>query len=393
MRRLLSIVCAAAAVQLTSGVASANTEAVVGYDARSAGMAFSGAAYINSASAIMHNPANLTDVKRLSIDVSFNPEFVQLKSVALGQTSGFAAKSKYSMSPLGFVGIAYKGHPRFAIGLAGLILDAGGVSYKDVPSTVFGDRTAPSLMGSATGAMLSYEVRIPIAIKVTDWLSVAGGYRLTMANSFESFKSNGLSLVDNKTNGQNYSSAQAGIMVRPIPQLQFGLAYRSRTKIDMTGTRKTFSPTGDVSTASTRNYVAPHQFTAGVAVKLIDQKLLLTGDFKYWLYADAYKGEQTHQDAMSGHIGAEYQINRFVPVRAGYFVGRSSILNDKANAFTTSPKLQMGGTIGSGVRLDIVDINAAVIYGQAGGDVANNPLPGNYSTRLMGFNVSASFKI
>lgn len=396
MRRFMSILCAAAAVQLAPAVVKANSEAVVGYDARSAGLAFTGAAYADSASAILHNPANLTDIKRLSIDISFNPELVQLKSqVFNGQAGGVSTSSPFNLSPLGFVGVAYKGHPRFVIGVAGMMMDIGGVKYNDVPFSIFGNPApaAVAVRGKASAALLSYEVRIPVAIKVTDWLSVAGAYRMTFANKMTNFNANGVNVLQRNLAGRNYSSAQAGIMIKPMPELQFGLNYRSRTKIELGGELKTIQSATLVSEQQIDQYVAPHQFTAGVATRLLDQKLLLTGDFKYWMYSDAYKGQGIYHDAMSGHIAAEYHLSRYVPVRAGYFVGRSAITDQGASAFTTAPKIQMGGSLGAGAHFDLVNIDAAVIYGEAGGNIAENTMPGKYHLRLVGFGVSASFKI
>jgi len=399
MRRFVSVLCAAAAVQLAPAVAQANAEVIAAYDARSTGMAMTGAAYVDNATAILHNPANLIDVKRLSIDVSFNPAINKMTSQVFTGQPGQASigmTTPFSLAPLGFVGVAYKGHSRFAIGAGAMIMDGQGAKYKEAPLSIFGNPAGRGVSGTASGASLAYEVRIPVAIKLTDWLTVAGGYRMTFANQITTFKAGGQTLLDQTTGGNNFASAQAGLMIRPMPELQFGLSYRSRTKIEMTGdTTLVDAASGQAATIATPStfYVAPHQFTAGVATRLLDRKLLLTGDFKYWMYADAYAGQRDHQDAMSGHVGAEYHINRYVPVRAGYFVGRSGVLDQGASAFNTSPKLQMGGSVGSGVHLDLVDLDVSVGYGEAGGNVTDNTLPGKYHQRLVVFGVSASFKI
>ena len=96
---------------------------------------------------------------------------------------------------------------------------------------------------------------------------------------------------------------------------------------------------------------------------------------------------------MSGHLGGEYWVTKRVPVRVGYFVGRSNVPDEAASAFTTSPKIQMGGSVGSGFKFDVADINASVFYGEAGGNVTDNVLPGRYFLRLIGLGVSASFHI
>jgi hypothetical protein len=398
MRRFVSVLCAAAAVQLAPAVAQANSEVVAAYDARSTGMALTGAAYVDNATAILHNPANLIDVKRLSIDVSFNPAINQLTSQIFTGQPGQASigmTSPFAFAPFGFVGVAYRGHERFAIGAAAMITDGMGGKYKDAPLSIYGNPAGRAVLGTVNSGFLAYEVRVPVAIKVTNWLTVAGGYRMTFANQFTNFKSNGVTMFDQSVGGNNFASAQAGLMIRPMPELQFGLAYRSRTKVELSGNSTSTNAAGQTATVPTptTHYVAPHQFTAGVATRLLDQKLLLTGDFKYWMYADAYAGQHDHQDAMSGHVGAEYHINRYVPIRAGYFVGRSGILEQSASAFTTSPKLQMGGSVGSGLHMDLVDLDLSVGYGEAGGNVADNSLPGKYHQRLVTFGISASVKI
>lgn len=396
MRRFVSVLCAAAAVSLAPGSVRANNEIVSAYDARSSGMAYTGAAYADTATAILHNPANLTDVKRLSISISFNPTIQKLTGqVFTGEAAppGVSKSSPFVLAPLGFVGVAYKGHPRFAVGAAAMILQANGAKYNDVPLSIYGNPAGRATIGTASAAQLAYEVRIPVAIKLTDWLSVAGGYRMTFANQFNTFKSGGVTLVDQSYGGNNFSSAQAGIMIKPMPELQFGLAYRSRTKVEMSGPSKIASAQGLISSTGAATYVAPHQFTAGVAVRLLDQKMLLTGDFKYWMFQDAYASLRDHRDAMSGNLGFEYHLTRNVPIRAGYLIGRSSTRKDSATAFSASPGLQMGGTLGSGAHFDLVDIDASVGYGHAGGNDSDVALPGSYNTQIVAFGVSASFKI
>lgn len=392
MRRFVSVLCAAAAVSLVPAKSFANSEVISAYDARSAGMAYTGAAYVDNASAILHNPANLTDIQRLSINVSFNPAIQKLQAQGFtgnASSPSLSTSTPFTFAPLGFVGVAYKGHSRFVIGAAAMVMDGTGVKNDGVPLSVFGNPGGAGTIGESRGLQLAYEVRLPVAIKVTDWLSVAGGYRMTFANQITSFKVGGVNAFERKLSGHNYSSAQAGIMIKPMPQLQFGLAYRSRSKVELSGTQTI----AGVSVPAVSNYVAPHQFTAGVATRLLDQKLLLTGDFKYWLYKDAYKSTGDHRDAMSGNLGFEYHITRNVPIRAGYFVGQSGIRDASASMFTPSPKLQMGGSLGSGLHFDVVDIDASVAYGEAGGNVTNNLLPGKYHTRLLAFAVSASVKL
>lgn len=396
MRRFVKVMCAAAAVSLVPAVSSANSEVIAAYDARSAGMAYTGAAYVDNATAILHNPANLTDIQRLSINVSFNPAIQKLQAEGFSGNAAtpiLSTSTPFVFAPLGFVGVAYKGHSRFVIGAAAMVVDGSGVKNDNVPLSVFGDPRGAAVIGSSRGLQLAYEVRLPVAIKVTDWLSVAGGYRMTFANQISGFKAGELTVFDQKLSGHNYSSAQAGIMIKPMPELQFGLAYRSRSKVELSGSRNTASAEGFVKEAQVSNYVVPHQFTAGVATRLLAQKLLLTGDFKYWLYQDAYKSTRDHRDAMSGNIGAEYHINRNIPVRAGFFIGQSATRTTAATMFTPSPKLQLGGTIGSGAHFDVVDIDASVGYGEAGGTVRDSLLPGKYHTRLLAFAVSASIKL
>ena len=282
MRPTSSAVCAVAAMQLATTSAMANTEAVVSYDARSSAMGFTGAAFVDNTTAIMHNSANLIDIKRLSMDVSFNPELLKLSSqVSDATVTGKAMTTNLVFAPLGFAGVAYKVHPRLVIGAAGLIMDAGGVKYAQAPLSIFGNPKFQAVLGAATGIQLAYELRVPVAIKITEWLSVSGGYRMTFANQITSFKVGDTYQLNQNLSGTNYASAQAGLLVRPMRELQFGISYRSRTKVNLTGTDD--APT--TPTTQTATYVAPHHFDAGVAVRLLDERLLVTGDLKYWMYA------------------------------------------------------------------------------------------------------------
>src|SRR5687767_7564712 len=72
------------------------------------------------------------------------------------------------------------------------------------------------------------------------------------------------------------------------------------------------------------SFTYPHAFRAGAAVTLLDDKLLLAGDFKYLMYAEAFKTLTTTtvrdgvpsdevrplhwRDAWNIHLGAQYKI-------------------------------------------------------------------------------------
>src|SRR6185436_14027619 len=96
-------------------------------------------------------------------------------------------------------------------------------------------------------------------------------------------------------------------------------------------------------------YTNPHMFRAGFALGLANDKLLIAGDFKYLLYADAFKDTKTTTvmngqektntkvlnwiNAYTVQVGAEYKAGDIVRLRAGYILASSATPKEYALSF------------------------------------------------------------
>lgn len=406
MRRSSSFLGTLAAFALTAAPALANTETITAYDARSGGMGHTGTSFIASPAAILLNPANLTDVQRLELTVNFLPDFTNAVVPYLGATGVSSAKSNFLVTPLGMVGLGYKLHPGVSVGLSGQLTQVKGVDFQHTPLSLVQpfnadgtpNATAAATPGRITAAQLAWEVRAPVAVDVTKWLTVSAGYRMMFFHQGVKIKADALP-VDSRNdsyNGHNFAGAQAGLLFKLPNHVRLGLSYRSKMVMFGSGTAKALNPANGqvVQTQVKRGarYASPHMFTAGLSTHLLDHRLTLAIDYRYWMYKDAYAGMGDYRDAMSGHIGAEYMVTPRVPLRAGYVLGLSAVRPRSASPVDTTPGLQNGGTLGSGYHFTNVDVDAAVGYGGSSTTVGVTPsaVPGHYRLNAILVNLSAT---
>lgn len=401
MRRSTSFLGGLAAVALFAAPASANTETITAYDARSGGMGHTGTSYITSPAAILHNPANLTDVQHLDVTVNFLPDYTNATVPYLGATGIESATSKFLITPLGMVGLGYKLHPGVSVGLSGQLTQVKGVLFDNVPLSLVqpGNATAAQTPSRVAAAQLAWEVRAPVAVDVTEWLTVSAGYRMMFFHQAAQFKPNAspVALSNQSYHGQNFAGAQAGLLFKLPHHVRLGLSYRSKMVLWGSGSNKVLEnpATGqvaDIRASHAVRYASPHLFTAGLSTHMLDHRLTLAVDYKYWMYKDAYAGINDYRDAMTGHIGAEYMVAPQVPLRAGYILGVSAVRKRSASPVDTTPGLQHGGTFGSGYHFDRVDLDAAVGYGASSTTVGLSPraVPGHYKLNAILLNVSAT---
>lgn len=413
MRRLKTILGSLAAVALASGPALANSEVITTFDARSSGMAHTGTAFIDSPAAIFANPANLTEIKKLDVTLHLSPDLTSARVPYYSVTNATAApdiankQSQFLFTPLGFFGVGFKLHPQMTVGLAAQLSAVKGVNFTDTSMTLVASEAAQlptlaTLAGSATAGQLFWEVRAPIAVDINKYLTVAAGYRMGFYHQFLHVDAHSVAggasipLQRQSYHGQNFAGAQAGITLRATKDLRFGLTYRSKLIVNGKGHVDQFNTATSsvVSTPATQHYASPHMFTFGFAYSALAKRLTVAGDYKYWMYKDAYGG-RAYRDAMSGHIGAEYMVTPHVPLRAGYLIGLSAVKKNLAQPFDTTPGLQHGGTIGSGYHFKNVDLDGAVGVGGSNTQISQQTtaINGNYKLYAVLINLSATYHL
>lgn len=379
--------------------AFANTEVPAPFDARSAGMGGTGAAYLASPTATYVNPATLDEVRSLTLAADITP----FRSQAKVPLAGSSFESTPVTSPMFFVGGAYRAHRRVVVGLAAYTTAGTGCDYENVHA--LGDQDI-----KITIAML--ELAVPVSIRLLDNLSLAASWRGTylMQTAHQPVPTpGGLVPVDQDLSGFNYTGLQVGLYYRPLSLVRVGLSYRSKVTVDTEGKTKM----GGQELVTKSSFAAPHTLRAGASVTLLGEDLLVAADLRYQFFKDSNPEivtttemptvDQVTQtplhwkNAMIIGIGAEYKVLPYLAARVGYSLTQSASNTETASFAGMSPGILHGAHVGGGLTLGSLGVDLAFCYIAGGQDVktatANNLGTGSYKTIGMLGTLSANYRL
>ncbi len=390
---------------LASSVALATTEIPGLYDARSTGMGGTGAAFIDSAAAIYNNPAALDQIKTMVVTADVTPMRSQTESPFYGPQY----KSEATISPLFFLGGAYRVHERVVVGAAVYPTAGFGSTYE-------GLEPAPGITMDTEITLGTFELAVPVSVRLLDNLALAlmwrGSYAMQSASQPNLDITTGtVTQTDMSLSGMNLAGLAAGLYYKPIPELRLGLLYRSKITFDLEGEVETEGmPAFDAES----EFSAPHQLRAGGAVTLLEGKLLLAADVKYTMYKDSNEQmtitvitpmgnmddttELQWKNVMSGHLGAEYKVSEMVAARLGYSISPSATPDEYANLAALAPGVLHGIHAGIGLEPTAglsLDLGIVYGFGKKTIDTAteDNMGPGDYGATFLIGALSATYRM
>jgi long-chain fatty acid transport protein len=380
---------------LLSSAALANPEPPFLSDGRSNAMGGVGVATNDYASAPYHNPAGLTSIENFGLTATVMPVFAKLEGPFPNLAFQFEQhESEPIFAPLGALGAGYRVHEKVVVGLAAFVPAAFGANY-----------TGAALGRDASAHAFAAEFQLPVAVALTEDLSVGAAYRVTFARV--SLEVPGvlppLTIADSETTltGFNFTGFSLGARYRISDAVRVGVAYRSKVVVDLDG--EVEFPNGEGPTQDeTSEFPLPHTFKVGTEFQLMDKKLTLAVDGAYWVYSDSHDESPDNMrprawdDSIGGSFGAEYWVSEQIPVRAGFTLYNSATNAGSAIPFGIPPGMVWAVGAGSGIKLGSVDLDAGVGYEVFAGDTvsaADNPTgPGDYSGRAIIATLSANFR-
>jgi long-chain fatty acid transport protein len=381
----------------------ASTETPAIFDARSVALGGAGTAYVDNATAAFYNPACLENIDKLSLTLGFSPYFPQLTAPLNGPNT--TVESTVSLAPLFFAGGAWRlpFFDRMVVGLAVYPTAGLGGAYENVAS-----------LGGEDLEMAIYmiEASIPVSIRITDGLAIAFSWRMTyLAQSSKLFiddGAGGLMPLEQEMSGMGAAGFSVGIYYRTNEWLQLGLTWRSKISIEMSGDSDIFGGTYDTDS----EFKAPDSIRLGVALRPIEG-LMVALDLKYLTYSDSNKqlsstikgtpmgdlpstAPLNWEDVFAGHLGVEYYVTSYLPLRLGYSLSRSATPDKTASFMTTSPGLlhSVHGGLGLVFEKWSVDVGSFYVFstdGQVTEATATNSGVGEYGTTGLMFALSGTY--
>jgi long-chain fatty acid transport protein len=183
----------------------------------------------------------------------------------------------------------------------------------------------------------------------------------------------------------------AGVMYKPTPELSIGLSYRSKVKIDATGSA-TFTPNYAVLALPQGDAAAslelPATGFAGLAYKVTD-KLTLEADYQYigWTSYKELKIEfksnnssstspKNYQDTYIARLGGEYDLG-CLKLRGGLYFDHSPVKTEHLEPLLPDAD-RIGYNVGFGYQLtDHLNVDMSYLFIKFFDRKAENTIPEN----------------
>ena len=349
---------ACALMLLFSGTAFASGFGVFTQGASGLGQANAVVAHATGPSSLYFNPALLNDVPGRQVEFGTTGIYAD-RSIDLDSGSAEDGESTWN-----FPSSAYYTHQvndRLSTGF-GLFFPFG-------LSTEWDEDYEGKYLGTY-GEITTLNINPVMSYRLTETLSIAGGISLLYLDATLKKKINqtgahtlldlALSggvggvlppLSSSEDIGQRFEGEgwghgfNLGALYRPLPQLSFGMTYRSHIDIDVQG-RASFSnvdPALDMFVPDTNGHAdirLPAQAAAGIAYSGIDSLVVEVGArWEDWSSTDELKVELDSQvlgqstdivprdwrSTWSYNIGGQYRINERVALNAGYLFGENAV--------------------------------------------------------------------
>jgi long-chain fatty acid transport protein len=378
--------------------ARATTELPAQYDARSVGLAGTGASFIENGASVFLNPAALDGIKTVAATIVITPVQPVLTVPLAPPPMNAPVKADTPFFPLFLAGAGFRLSDHVVAGIA------------VYPTAGVGSTYTKAIGGQDLSMSIAqFEAAPAVSVKIIDGLSLGLSYRITYTRqTAHQPPPLAPAPTDITLDGFNYFGVQAGLYFRPAEIVHLAFTYRSRVDTDLSGTTEMGGMKFDTKSA----FNSPNRFRLGASISPPGVPLLVAADIKYLMYADANQtsdvtittpmGTQTTtqrldwKNTLGFGLGVEYKVSPMVPVRVGYSLGQSATPESTANPFTPPPGAIQGIHLGFGLKLPMIDLDAGGMYAFASRTIDPSPsnmmvLPGEYKLTTLMFSVSATY--
>jgi hypothetical protein len=374
---------------LTPAFASANPEPTA-YDTRSISMGLTGTTFVERASALVLNPANMEGINKLGFTLNFTGIFTN--QIAPVQGPGTEGRSGLGFGPIPSGFIAGRIAPRVVFG-AGLVIETGyGSAFENVvcldgarvtpdprngPAPDFTPNTGPDCENPTPQNLdvtfFVGEASVGTSFKIHEkfWLGIA--LRLPFSKQVASLWQNvgavfgviDYGRVKNDLSGVGFPSPRLGITIKPHEKVNIGIMYRMWSRIKLTGETDTEIGDSPLQLSSVADWNIPHAIQAGVAFKA-NPYLVMAWELRLQFHGAEKQGNLNQtviagdtlttivgfgwETVWSAKYGVEYRFRKadFMSWRGGVNVARSAATEAWAQYFTPPPGVSVTGMTGLG---------------------------------------------
>jgi len=341
------------------------------HGARAMGMAGAFAGLADDPSALYFNPAGITQLKGTHILAGVT--FISPSSTFRGPSP---AIDEYSMKKQLFTPInLYVTHQLSDDWYVGL-----GVNNQFGLGTLWDDNWIGRDVAVNTEIRTFYFTPV-VAYKINDQLSVSAGPvfawgDVTIERYTSLYPFSGEAKVSLKGNGTAWGFT-AGLLYRPLHELQLGLSFRSPTKFKFTGDASSQGPASFASRLPAGNISAevtmPMDITLGAAY-FPSKNLTITADFQYvgWSSYDKLavdfenaaipdvSAPRNYVDSYIARLGGEYKVTGDLTVRGGLIYDHNPVKDEYVDPILPDAD-RLGFNIGVGYKI-LPNVNVDLAY-------------------------------
>ena len=392
--------------------------------------------YINDGTALRFNPAGISHVDGGSVIVSFSPIFGGINAPIVGKDNVLRENvedrqldSEPIFGPGFMLSGAYRVTDWMTLGLAIYPVIAGGADYRYIQdpeedgATPIQDKTSKLHAEVAPG--LSFNV--PKSTMGDQSLSFGVAYRIGYGNLVR-MKGNpdDPEIVNIDAKGFDFGGVTVGLQYSPVPELELGLVYRHKVKVDMEGDKGQISVGPTVVDGPVKSdLVYPSMLGFGLRANLGQLSLVADVEYEFnsqvdmtvteinngasWLKSDyaadgvmpllaTYK----YTDSINVKGGLEYRINDAWAVQGGYTWLQSQYNRLYPTPFGSPPTDNHIASIGGSYTASTWQMNVAYTYRFANTELVEADVDGqgdcnicteegSYSLLLQGVHIDFSY--
>jgi long-subunit fatty acid transport protein len=376
--------CVASVASLLSGgsALAAGYEVPILYTARHQGMGGTAIAFVDDASAALHNPAGLQGVRGLGLLGNGTLLLAHFTGSPAAPASASSVQSELTIAPYFMGAAAYRAATWLTLGAAVFSSASGGGDYVyPVPNNDLYQQSRLQLMAYELTPLLS--LNVPKDAVLPGELSVGVGYRLTFI-SFQRQEGdrNGLQALDLDMSATNASGFRAGLQYRVSPLFAIGLVYRNRIEAAPHAADATVA--GQAATDAEFSFVLPTQLGGGIRSDY--DRLGVAFDVLYTLQSQNEQGDLTSliggtpvtipnpfewRDAFTMRFGFEFRLgpSEEVPIRIGYVYDERVTSAAYPSPFAAPPSPTRIFTLGGGYVASNWEMNVALAVLAASSEV------------------------
>ena len=321
---LLSFLVVVAVMFMVTGAHATNGMRMIGFGPVQNSMGGVSVGLPLDAASILTNPAGMSVLQgRIDFGATYFKPNVEYK--AIGGASGITIDSDRGASPIPAFGLIIPLGERFRAGIGAYGVAGMGVDYR------------ADLYGSTTYTSYSQMRFVPaVSYKINDYVSVGAGINIMYA-AMEYNVANAMGQLAHPTASSFGLGATVGVLVKPIEQIQIGLAYET----------KSFFQDFEFNTIDGRDkldFDQPQSVTLGLGIKPI-QNLAIGFDIQWIRWSETNGSDlPKYSSNMSGampwnmdwsdqfvyKVGVQYQVHPMVTLRAGYNYGKMPLNSIRA---------------------------------------------------------------